>query len=92
MDGSSKKFVEAIKEIGLKNSSTPIKIIKILNKVEILNNNKSISIEPTNATLEIDFEIKFSNKFIEIKEIQLMFTKTISLTFIIQEHFVFLRM
>ena len=64
MDGSSKKFVEAIKEIGLKNSSTPIKIIKILNKVEILNNNKSISIEPTNATLEIDFEIKFSNKFI----------------------------
>ena len=93
MDGSSKKFVEAIKEIGLKNSSTPIKIIKILNKVEILNNNKSISIEPTNATLEIDFEIKsLKINLLEIKEIQLMFTKMISLTFIIQEHFVFLRM
>jgi UDP-3-O-[3-hydroxymyristoyl] N-acetylglucosamine deacetylase len=64
MDGSSKKFVEAIREIGLKSSSTPIKIIKILNKVEISNNNKSISIEPTNTTLEIDFEIKFKNKFI----------------------------
>ena len=64
MDGSSKVFVEAIKETGLKNSSTPIKIIKILNKVEIKYNNKHISIEPTNTTLEIDFEIKFNNELI----------------------------
>ena len=64
MDGSSKVFVEAIKESGLRNSSTPIKIIKILNKVEIKYNNKYISIEPTNTTLEIDFEIKFNNELI----------------------------
>ena len=64
MDGSSKAFVEAIKESGLRNSSTPIKIIKILNKVEIKYNNKYISIEPTNTTLEIDFEIKFNNELI----------------------------
>ena len=64
MDGSSKSFVEAIKESGLKNSSMPIKIIKILNKVEVKYNNKYISIEPTNTTLEIDFEIKFNNELI----------------------------
>ena len=64
MDGSSKTFVEAIKESGLRNSSTPIKIIKILDKVEIKYNNKYISIEPTNTTLEIDFEIKFNNELI----------------------------
>ena len=64
MDGSSKKFVEAIKNIGLKISSTPIKIIKILNKIEIIDNNKRISIEPTKTTLEIDFEIKFNNQLI----------------------------
>ena len=64
MDGSSKTFVEAIKEAGLRNSSTPIKIIKILDKVEIKYNNKYISIEPTNTTLEIDFEIKFNNELI----------------------------
>ena len=64
MDGSSKAFVEAIKESGLKNSSMPIKIIKILNKVEVKYNNKYISIEPTNTTLEIDFEIKFNNPII----------------------------
>ena len=57
MDGSSKVFVKAIEEAGLKDSSTPIKIIKILNKVEIKDNNKYISIEPTKTTLEINFEI-----------------------------------
>ncbi len=64
MDGSSKKFVQGIKNVGLKNSDTPIKIIKILNKVKIFNNNKYISIEPTRTTLEIDFEIKFNNQLI----------------------------
>ncbi len=64
MDGSSKVFVKAIEEAGLKDSSTPIKIIKILNKVEIKDNNKYISIEPTKTTLEINFEIKFDNELI----------------------------
>ena len=64
LDGSSKKFVEAIKKVGLKDSTTPIKIIKILNKIEINNNGKFISIEPTKTTLEIDFEIKFKNQLI----------------------------
>tara|TARA_Y100001958_G_C21230767_1_gene556492 strand:+ start:1583 stop:2503 length:921 start_codon:yes stop_codon:yes gene_type:complete len=64
LDGSSKKFVEAINRVGLKNSNTPIKIIKILNKIEIKNNEKYISIEPTKTSLEIDFEIKFNNQLI----------------------------
>ena len=64
MDGSSKKFVKEIKNVGLKNTDTPIKIIKILNKVEIFDNKKYISIEPTTTTLEIDFEIKFNNDLI----------------------------
>ena len=64
LDGSSKKFVEAINRVGLKNSNTPIKIIKIFNKIEIKNNEKYISIEPTKTSLEIDFEIKFNNQLI----------------------------
>ena len=64
LDGSSKKFVEAIKEVGLKDTDTPIKIIKILKKIEVNNNEKFISIEPTKTTLEIDFEIKFNNRLI----------------------------
>ncbi len=68
MDGSSKVFVKAIEEAGLKDSSTPIKIIKILNKVEIKDNNKYISIEPTKTTLEINFEIKFDNELISTQK------------------------
>ena len=64
MDGSSKKFVQEIKNVGLKDTDVPIKIIKILNKVEIIDNKKYISIEPTLTTLEIDFEIKFNNQLI----------------------------
>ncbi len=64
MDGSSKKFVQEIKNVGLKNLDTPIKIIKILSKVEIFDSKKYISIEPTTTTLEIDFEIKFNNELI----------------------------
>ena len=38
------------------------KIIKILNKVEFKDGEKTISIEPSKTSLEIDFEIKFKNQ------------------------------
>ena len=60
-DGSSKYFVEEIKKVGLKVSDTPIKIIKIQNKVNYQDGKKTISIEPSKTTFEIDFEIKFNN-------------------------------
>ncbi len=64
LDGSSKIFVEKILEVGIKSSDVPIKIIKIEKKIEIIDNNKSILIEPNKISLEIDFEINFKNKFI----------------------------
>ena len=66
-DGSSKYFVDAINKSGLHISDTPIKIIKILNKVELKDGKKIISIEPSKTTLEIDFEIKFNNPRINIQ-------------------------
>ena len=64
LDGSAKIFVDKILEVGIKNSDVPIKIIKIEKKVEIIDKNKSILIEPSKISLEIDFEINFKNKFI----------------------------
>ncbi len=64
LDGSSKVFVKAIDRVGLKTSDSSIKIIKILKKIEIKDGSKTISIEPSNTTLEIDFEIKFKNPII----------------------------
>ena len=61
-DGSAKYFIEEIEKVGLNVSSTPLKIIKILNKVEFKDGEKTISIEPSKTSLEIDFEIKFKNQ------------------------------
>ena len=64
LDGSAKLFVEAISQTGIKNSSAPIKIIKIKNKIEFIDGNKSISIEPSKISLDIDFELKYENELI----------------------------
>ena len=64
LDGSAKLFVEAITEIGIKSSDAPIKIVKIEKIVEFIDGNKSISIEPSKISLDIDFELKYENKLI----------------------------
>ena len=65
LDGSARDFVKVLKDIGLKNSDVPIKLIKINNKVELEEGDKYISIDKSNTTLEIEFEINYQNKFIK---------------------------
>ena len=64
IDGSAKLFVEAIYKIGIKNSEAPIKIVKIQKKIELVDGNKKISIEPSKISLDIDFELKYENEII----------------------------
>jgi len=64
LDGSAKPFIEAISKVGIKSSDTPIKIIKIEKKVELIDGKKIISIEPTKVSLDIDFELKYENELI----------------------------
>ena len=64
-DGSSKFFVEKIDNVGLVNSDKSIKIIKILKKIVLKDGKKTILMEPTKTSLEIDFEIKFNNPVIK---------------------------
>ena len=64
LDGSAMNFVKVLKETGLKNSDVPIKLIKINNSVEIEEENKFISIEKSNTSLEIEFEINYENQLI----------------------------
>ena len=64
LDGSAKIFVEKIIKSGIKTSDSPIKIIKIENKVTFQDGVKSISIEPSKVSLDIDFELKYKNKLI----------------------------
>jgi len=64
LDGSAKFFVQEIKKVGVKISEIPIKIIKIEKKITFEDGAKSISIEPSKVSLDIDFEIKYENPFI----------------------------
>tara|TARA_S200000501_G_scaffold375347_1_gene427134 strand:+ start:235 stop:1155 length:921 start_codon:yes stop_codon:yes gene_type:complete len=64
MDGSSKKFVEAINSVGFKISDQPIRIIKINKKITYKDDEKFITFEPNKISLEIDFEIKYKQNSI----------------------------
>ena len=64
LDGSAKDFVNLIQKVGYKVSDVPIKLIKINKKIEIEEGKKFISIDKSNVSLEIDFEIKYKNNFI----------------------------
>ena len=64
LDGSAKSYIEKLSEVGFKLSDQPIKIIKINKKIEIIDKEKFISIDKSNITSEIDFEIKYQNTII----------------------------
>tara|TARA_B100001057_G_C22841423_1_gene947246 strand:+ start:152 stop:1072 length:921 start_codon:yes stop_codon:yes gene_type:complete len=65
LDGSAKEFIEMILTAGVKTSNKPIKIIKINQKVEFRDGERFIEIEPSNVSLDIDFELKYKNSFIK---------------------------
>ena len=64
LDGSAKLFVEAISKVGIKDSDAPIKIIKIEKKIELIDGNRKILIEPSKISLDIDFELQYDNDLI----------------------------
>ena len=64
LDGSAKIFVDEINKVGITISKAPIKIIKIQKRVALVDGSKTISIEPSKISLDIDFEIRYENPLI----------------------------
>ena len=64
LDGSAKEFIDEIIKSGLQTSNAPIKIIKINKKINFEDGERYISIEPSKLSLDIDFQIKYSNELI----------------------------
>ncbi len=64
MDGSAKIFINKINSVGLKFSDQPIKIIKINKKITFSEGEKFISIDKSNVSGDIEFEIKYNNELI----------------------------
>ena len=67
LDGSASEFVEAIRNVGIKEQKSLRKYIKVLKKVEIQEGAKNISIEPLENDLVIDFEIVYENPLIRTR-------------------------
>ena len=65
MDGSAKVFYESISKAGVIFSDQPIKIIKINKEVKLHDKDKFISIDKSNITSDIEFEIKYKNSVIK---------------------------
>ena len=74
MDGSSKEFVEKIFKIGVQEQNKKRQYIKIIKKFEFKENEKIISIEPNNNSLNVDFELVYSNKIIGKQRNQIDFS------------------
>ena len=64
LDGSASEFVDAIRNVGIKEQKELRKFIKVQKKIEIKDGEKYISIEPLENDLIVDFEIVYSNPLI----------------------------
>ena len=64
LDGSAKEFIEKIIIADFEISNKPIKIIKINKKIEFIDGERLISIEPSKLSLDIEFELKYKNEII----------------------------
>ena len=64
LDGSAKEFINKIILSGIKRSDAPIKIIKINRKIEYKEGSRTITIEPSTLSLDIDYQLKYENPVI----------------------------
>ena len=64
MDGSSKEFLNIIKKAGVKKQSKTRKYLRVLDKVELVDGERKISIEPSELSFQVDFQLNYKNKLI----------------------------
>ena len=64
LDGSAKLFISKLIEVGIQNSDSPIKVIKINKEINYSDGERFISIKPSTLSLDIDFQLKYQNMII----------------------------
>ena len=75
MDGSAKDFLAKFEKSKIIELSEKRKYLEILSRVELSEGNKKISIEPSNDTFEVQFELKYENKIIGNQKNKINFSK-----------------
>ena len=73
MDGSAKDFLISLKKTPIKTLEKKRKYLKILDKVELLDGEKKISIEPNDLSLEVHFQLNYKNEIIGKQKNQINF-------------------
>ena len=64
MDGSAKIFLDILSETHTKTLSKKRKYLKVIDKVELLDGERKISIEPNDSFFEVDFQLNYENEII----------------------------
>ncbi len=64
MDGSSKDFLNTLRKIDLVDQTKKRKYLKIINKIELVDGKRKISIEPSVVSFEVNFQLNYKNKII----------------------------
>ena len=74
MDGSSKDFIKLLNNAGTKKINKKRKFLKVLNKVELQDGGRIISIEPNDLNFEIQFQLNYKNNIIGKQKNSVNFT------------------
>ena len=75
MDGSAKEFLKILKKSNVKILTKKRNFIKVLDKIELVDGEKNISLEPNDDTLEVEFQLEYENKVIGKQKNIVNFTK-----------------
>ena len=75
MDGSAKEFLDVLKKVKTKKLQKKIKYLRVLEKVELIDEIRKISIEPSDEFLEVDFQLNYDNQIIGKQKNIINFTK-----------------
>ncbi len=64
MDGSAKEFLDILEKTEIKILPQKRNYLKILNKIELKDGKRSISIEPSEYSFKVEFKLNYKNKVI----------------------------
>ena len=75
MDGSAKNFLSVLNQNKLLKQSKKRRYLKIKNKIELIDGKRKISIEPSESSLEVNFQLNYVNKIIGKQQNTINFQK-----------------
>ena len=75
MDGSAKNFLDVLDKEEKQILPEKRKFLKVQNKIELVDGERTISIEPSEETFEVEFQLNYSNQIIGNQKNNINFNK-----------------